>query len=57
VCRDLHAAINREALIASRAVPDFMIAITLAMKSARVFLQYLLEIAGKVCHRVKPGGG
>jgi hypothetical protein len=46
----LDAAIDREVLIARRAVPDFMVALTLAVKSAPVFLQYLLEIAGEVCH-------
>jgi hypothetical protein len=27
-----------------------MVALTLAVKSAPVFLQYLLQIAGEVCH-------
>ena len=46
----LNAAIDREVLIARRAVPDFMVALAQAVKSAPMFLQYLLQITGEGCH-------
>jgi hypothetical protein len=42
----LNAAIDREVLIAHRAVPDFMVALALAVKPAPVFLQYLRSDRG-----------
>lgn len=46
----LDAAIDREVLIARRTVPYFMVTLALAVKSAPVFPQYLLQIAAEVCH-------